>query len=116
MYDVLETVSDQPLLVEAEFTLFKTEDGGRHTPFTKNFRPNHNFDWPENNRFFIGQVEMNEGEWMYPGETKILTIAFLDAKGLRELLTEGRRWKIQEGLHVIGEAVVKYVVESDTND
>ena len=112
MYDVLETVSSQPLLVEAEFTLYKTENGGRHTPFTKNFRPNHNFDWPENHRFFIGQVEMSEGDWMFPGETRTLTIAFLDAKGLRELLVEGRVWKIQEGSHVIGEAVVKYVVSN----
>ena len=110
MYDVLEVVSDQPLLVEAELTLYKTENGGRHTPFTKNFRPNHNFDWPESNRFFIGQVEMNDGEWMHPGEIRTLNITFMDAKGLRELLVAGRKWKIQEGSLVVGEAEVKYVV------
>ena len=112
MYDVLEFVSDEPLLVEAELTLYKTEEGGRSTPFTQNFRPNHNFDWPENNRFFIGQVEINEGEWMYPGETRILNVTFLDAKGLRELLTIGKVWKIQEGSIVVGEATVKYVVHA----
>lgn len=112
MYDILDTVSDYPLLVEAEFTLYRTEDGGRSTPFTKNFRPNHNFDWPENGRFFIGQVEMKEDEWMFPGETKTLNITFLDAVGLRELLIEGCIWKIQEGSRVVGEAKVKYVVSA----
>jgi len=110
MYDILECVSDDPCLVEAEITLYKPEDGGRSTPFTQNYRPNHNFDYPKNERMFIGQVELNEGEWMHPGETKILNITFFDAKGLRELLTVGRKWHIQEGSHVVGEAIVKYVV------
>ena len=110
MYDVLEFADDGPYLVEAELTLYKPEDGGRATPITQNYRPNHNFDWPKNERMFIGQVELKEGEWMHPGEEKIVNITFLDAKGLRELLTVGRKWRIQEGSHVIGEAVIKYVV------
>ena len=110
MYDILEFVGDGPYLVEAEISMYKTEDGGRGTPFTQNYRPNHNFDFPRNERMFIGQVELNEGEWVHPGETKILNITFLDSKGLRELLTVGRKWHIQEGPQVVGEAIVKYVV------
>ena len=110
MYDILESVSDSPYLVEAEFTLFKTENGGRHHPISKNYRPNHNFDWPKNERMFIGQVELNEGEWMYPGETRILNITFLTSKGLLELLKIGRQWKIQEGSHIIGEANIIYYI------
>ena len=112
MYDVLDTVNDSPCLVEAEVTLYKTEDGGKTNPITRYYRPNHNFDYPEHNRMFIGQVEFEEGEYLHPGETKTLNITFLDAVGLRELLTIGRKWYIQEGSHVVGEAVVKYAVFS----
>jgi len=110
MYDVLEFADDGPYLVEAEVTLYKTEDGGRSTPFTQYYRPNHNFDWPENSRMFMGQFELQENEWVHPGETKILNVTFIDSIGLRELLTIGRVWKIQEGSNVIGEATIKYVV------
>ena len=57
-YDVLETVSDQPLLVEAEILLLPTEEGGRHTPVTAKFKPNHNFGDTENLVFYIGQIEL----------------------------------------------------------
>ena len=110
MYDILETVSNSPILVEAEVTLYKTEDGGKESSITKSYRPNHNFDWPQNKRMFIGQIELKEDEWMNPGETKILNITFMDAKGLREVLAIGRTWKIQEGSHIVGEATVKYIV------
>ena len=110
MYDELRTVSDSPVLVEAELRLFSKGDGGRHTPITKNYRPNHNFFWPENGRFFIGQVELEDDEWVHPGEKRLVNITFLDAVGLRELLTLGRIWKIQEGSIVVGEAEIKYVV------
>lgn len=110
MYDILEVVSDSPYLVEAELTLYATEDGGKSRPITKNYRPNHNFDWPKKERMFIGQVELNEGEWLHPGETKIVNITFLGAKGLLELLTIDRKWRIQEGSHLVGEATIRYVV------
>jgi len=34
----------------------------------------------------------------------------MDAKGLREKLSIGREWRIQEGSHLVGKGVVKYVV------
>ncbi len=109
-YDVLETVSDAPLLVEAEISLLPHEKGGRKTPITANYRPNHNFGNSENRVFYIGQLEIAEDEWLHPGESRILVVTFLDAKGLREKLHKGVEWLIQEGSHVVGKGLVKYVV------
>lgn len=79
-------------------------DGGRKVPFTARYRPNHNFGDAENRRFFIGQVEVPEDEWVHPGETRELTITFMNVAGLREQLTPGRRWRIQEGWRLVATA------------
>ena len=79
-------------------------DDGRKMPFTAGYRPNHNFGDAENQRFFIGQVEVAEGEWVHPGETRELTITFMNVAGLREQLTPGRRWRIQEGWRLVATA------------
>jgi elongation factor Tu len=81
-----------------------TAEGGRTAPFTTNYRPNHNFGDAENRQFFIGQVEVPEGEWVHPGETRELTITFMNVVGLREQLTPGRRWRLQEGWRLIATA------------
>ncbi|CAN5824742.1 hypothetical protein BH11VER1_BH11VER1_24260 [soil metagenome] len=47
-----------------------------------------------------------EGEWVYPGETRELSITFLNAPGLSEMLTPGRTWRIQEGPKQIGAGTV----------
>ena len=109
-YDNLDVISDQPILVETTIHLLPTEEGGRHTPITKNFRPNHNFGNEENRNFFIGQVELKDNEFMFPGETRDLVVTFMNVRGLKELLTIGNEWRIQEGSHLIGTAKVKFVV------
>ena len=110
-YDNLEVISDKPILVEATIHLFPTEEGGKHTPITKNYRPNHNFGGDENRNYFIGQVELKENEFMFPGETRDLVITFLNVRGLKKHLTIGNEWRLQEGSHPIGTAKVKFVVD-----
>lgn len=110
-YDVLETVSNQPILVEADIFLLPPEQGGRSTPITSSYRPNHNFGDSENRIFYIGQVELKEGESHFPGETKTFLVTFLDSKGLREKLKIGREWKIQTGSHVFGTAIVRHIID-----
>lgn len=112
-YDVLDTVSDEPLLVEAEISLLATNDGGRKSPITEKYRPNHNFDESNNCVFYIGQIELKKGEWLYPSESRLLLVTFLDSKGLREKLEIGKEWRIQEGSHIVGKGIVKYIVCSD---
>lgn len=95
----------RPFNVLARIEVVKTEDGGRDGPFTSQYRPNHNFADPENRSFYIGQINVPEGEWIYPGDTRDLRIEFLGGAGLEDELTLGRKWRIQEGgkLVAIGE-------------
>ena len=105
-YDNLDVVNDKPLKVKARISVLRTEDGGRKGPFTKNYRPNHNFSDTANRNFFIGQVEVEQNEWVHPGETRELWITFINVRGLAEFLTPGRKWRIQEGSKLVARAEV----------
>jgi len=95
--DNLDIIDKKPIKVLARLEVVSNDDGGRQGPFTSGYRPNHNFGREEDRFYFIGQVEIPEGEWVHPGETRELRITFPNARGLAELLTPGRRWRIQEG-------------------
>jgi translation elongation factor EF-Tu-like GTPase len=97
--------------VLARISVRPTEDGGRKGPFTHHFRPNYNFGEPDNRVFYIGQVEVPEGTWVYPGETRDLPITFFNVRGLTELLRVGRKWRIQEGGHFIATAEVLAILD-----
>lgn len=106
-------MDDRPLVVKARITLLPENQGGRHGPFTKGFRPNHNFGGPQDRFFFIGQIEVAENEWMFPGETKELLVTFLNVRGLREKLIPDTVWRIQEGPKLVGTGTVIGLVSSD---
>jgi translation elongation factor EF-Tu-like GTPase len=95
---------DEFIRALARVHVLTSADGGRSGPFAAKYRPNHNFGDAENRHFFMGQVELPEGEWVYPGETRELTIMFFNVAGLREQLTAGRRWRIQEGWRLVATA------------
>jgi elongation factor Tu len=104
--DVLEPAGKEPIRVLARISVVPPEQGGRKGPFTTNFRPNHNFGGPDHRIFYIGQVEVPEGTWIHPGETRDLPVTFWNVKGIRELLQVGRNWRIQEGGRLIANAEV----------
>ncbi|TLD68530.1 hypothetical protein FEM03_22255 [Phragmitibacter flavus] len=104
--DNLDIVDNKPIVVLAKIAMAPTDKGGRIGPFTKGLRPNHNFGSEEDRIFYIGQIEVPESEWVYPGETRELSITFLNARGLAEMLTPGRTWRIQEGPKLIGTGTV----------
>lgn len=104
--DNLDIVDDTPIVVRAKITVIPTDQGGRVGPFTKGLRPNHNFGSEDDRFFYIGQIEVPEGEWVYPGDTRELCVTFLNARGLSEMLTLGRTWRIQEGPKLIATGTV----------
>ena len=110
--DNLDIVGDKPIKVRASIAMTAQDQEGRHGPFTKGFSPNHNFQGADDRVFFIGQIEVEENEWFYPGETKELYVTFLDARGLRELLTPDRTWRIGEGPRHVGTGTVITVDET----
>jgi len=106
--DNLDVVEDGPLIVKAKVSLLPTENGGRHTPIVGGyaFRPNHNFGDDENRKFYIGQVDFEEDDKVYPGEERIVQIRFLNVRGLKEMLKVGLVWRIQEGPTLIAHGEV----------
>lgn len=63
------------------------------------------FGSPENRHFFIGQLEVVECEWVQPGETRDLAIAFLNVVGIDQHLA-GKVWRIQEGSQLVATAEI----------
>ncbi|MDF7809560.1 hypothetical protein P4E94_19135 [Pontiellaceae bacterium B12219] len=100
--DNLDVIDDSPLIITSEISMIPENDGGRYSPFTKGYRPNHNFGDENNSFFFIGEIQVDEDEWVYQGETKILDVKFINVRGLKELLIPGNTWRIQEGHKLVG--------------
>ena len=111
IYDNMDDTGGKPIVVRALLTLLSTKDGGRKTPIIGKLRPNHNFSDENNRLMYIGQIEIGEGESLAPGETKQVTVVFLNVRGISEHLKVGRVWRVQEGLKLIGTAKVISIEE-----
>jgi translation elongation factor EF-Tu-like GTPase len=105
--DVLRAEGNKHRIVLARVSVLSTEDGGKAGPFGEKYRPNHNFGDAVNRDFYIGQIEVPAGVWVYPGQSKEFQITFLSGPGLSQHLFIGNRWRIQEGakLVAIGEVL-----------
>jgi len=108
--DVLESAGDRPIRVLARVSVHRTDEGGRHGPFTSGYRPNHNFGGPMDRVFFIGQVDVPDDAWVQPGETRDLVVTFLNVRGLSDLLRVGRSWRFQEGLRHVATAELLAII------
>jgi translation elongation factor EF-Tu-like GTPase len=111
-YDVLEPSGNgsATICVSARVHLLSTNDGGKTRPVSTRYRPNHNFGDSSNRTFYIGQFEVPEDRLIQPGETAEIVIAFLNVVGVADLLQVGRKWRIQEGGMLVGEAEVLSVL------
>lgn len=101
--------SDDLIVVDAKLTFRKTEEGGRSNPVRSGYRPNHSFEKLENNKnvsFFIGEVQFDNKEFVYPGETAFVKVIFFKAGGVEEYLTPGRRWYIYEVPRFVAEGEI----------
>ena len=89
---------------EAEVYVLKKEEGGRHTPFFKGYRP----------QFYIrttdvtGEVILPEGtEMIMPGDNTKLTIHLI----IPVACEEGLRFAVREGGRTVGAGVVTKIIE-----
>lgn len=96
--------------VRAMICLLATSEGGRASAIRGRYRPNHNFFGPTDRAMMIGCIDLPEGRELRPGETMEVVIAFWQVPGLGELLYPGRRWRIQEGLALVGIGTVVAVL------
>lgn len=104
--DELRPAGNAPVRVLARIRVLTADEGGRQSPFRARYRPNHNFGSSEERHFFIGQVEIPDGEEVCPGDDRELIITFLPVVGIAEKLKVGAKWRIQEGEQLVALAEV----------
>ena len=87
-----------------EVYVLKKEEGGRHTPFFTNYRP----------QFYIrttdvtGTIELPEGvKMVMPGDNVTMTVSLIDPVGIEA----GMRFAIREGGRTVGAGVVANIIE-----
>ncbi|GHF24361.1 elongation factor Tu 2 [Kordiimonas sediminis] len=88
----------------AETYILTKEEGGRHTPFFANYRPQFYFRTTD----VTGNVELPEGtEMVMPGDNVNLTVNLIAPIAM----DEGLRFAIREGGRTVGAGVVAKIIE-----
>jgi elongation factor Tu len=89
---------------EAEVYVLTKEEGGRHTPFFKGYRPQFYFRTTD----VTGSVELPEGvEMVMPGDNIQMTIELI----IPVAMDEGLRFAIREGGRTVGAGVVTKILK-----
>jgi len=89
---------------EAEVYVLKKEEGGRHTPFFTNYRPQFYMRTTD----VTGTVDLPEGTKMVmPGDNTKMTITLITPVALEEQ----QRFAIREGGRTVGSGVVVSIIE-----
>ena len=89
---------------EAEVYVLSKEEGGRHTPFFSNYRPQFYFRTTD----VTGAVELPEGvEMVMPGDNVKVTVKLINPIAMED----GLRFAIREGGRTVGAGVVTKIIE-----
>jgi elongation factor Tu len=89
---------------EAEVYVLSKEEGGRHTPFFKGYRPQFYFRTTD----VTGAVELPEGtEMVMPGDNMKMVVTLIAPIAMEE----GLRFAIREGGRTVGAGVVAKIFE-----
>ena len=88
----------------AECYILTKEEGGRHTPFFSNYRPQFYFRTTD----VTGTIELPEGiEMVMPGDNVKMTVRLI----VPVAMDEGLRFAIREGGHTVGAGVVSKILK-----
>ena len=88
----------------AEVYVLTKEEGGRHTPFFKGYRPQFYFRTTD----VTGTIELPEGvEMVMPGDNITMTVKLICPIAMEQ----GLRFAIREGGHTVGAGVVAQILE-----
>jgi elongation factor Tu len=89
---------------KAEAYVLTKEEGGRHTPFFTNYRPQFYFRTTD----VTGTVQLPEGtEMVMPGDNVTMTVELIQPIAM----DEGLRFAIREGGRTVGAGVVASIIE-----
>jgi elongation factor Tu len=88
---------------ECEVYVLSKDEGGRHTPFFKNYRPQFYFRTTD----VTGEVSLPEGvEMVMPGDNTRMSVTLISPIAM----TEGMRFSIREGGKTVGSGVVTKIL------
>ena len=88
----------------AEAYILTKEEGGRHTPFFTNYRPQFYFRTTD----VTGSISLPEGtEMVMPGDNVSITVKLIAPIAMEE----GLRFAIREGGRTVGAGVVAKIIE-----
>ena len=89
---------------EGQVYILTKEEGGRHTPFFSNYRPQFYFRTTD----VTGIISLPEGtEMCMPGDNVVMSVELLTAVAMEE----GLRFAIREGGRTVGSGVVSKIIE-----
>jgi len=89
---------------KAEVYVLSKEEGGRHTPFFSNYRPQFYFRTTD----VTGEIRLEEGvEMVMPGDNTVMNVELISAIAM----DEGLNFAIREGGRTVGAGVVTEIVE-----
>jgi elongation factor Tu len=89
---------------ECEVYVLSKDEGGRHTPFFSNYRPQFYFRTTD----VTGACDLPEGvEMVMPGDNVKMTVSLINPIAMEE----GLRFAIREGGRTVGAGVVSKVIE-----
>jgi elongation factor Tu len=87
-----------------EIYVLSKDEGGRHTPFFNNYRPQFYFRTTD----VTGAIELPEGkEMVMPGDNVSITVKLINPIAMEE----GLRFAIREGGRTVGAGVVAKIIE-----
>jgi elongation factor Tu len=86
-----------------EIYVLSKDEGGRHTPFFNNYRPQFYFRTTD----VTGAIELPEGkEMVMPGDNVSITVKLINPIAMEE----GLRFAIREGGRTVGAGVVAKII------
>ena len=89
---------------KGEVYVLTKDEGGRHTPFFKGYRPQFYFRTTD----VTGTIELPEGvEMVMPGDNITMTVKLICPIAMEQ----GLRFAIREGGHTVGAGVVAQILE-----
>jgi elongation factor Tu len=89
---------------EAEVYILSKDEGGRHTPFFKGYRPQFYFRTTD----VTGDIELDEGvDMVMPGDNVSMTVALIQSVAMEEKM----RFAIREGGRTVGAGTVVKIIE-----
>ena len=89
---------------KAEAYMLTKEEGGRHTPFFSNYRPQFYFRTTD----VTGSIKLPEGtEMVMPGDNVAMEVELIAPIAMEQ----GLRFAIREGGRTVGAGVVAYIID-----